>query len=119
MTDVEKVQVRRIYDDPRPDDGRRVLVDRIWPRGMSKERAQLHEWCKQVAPSTDLRRWYRHDPDKFDEFGRRYRAELDEPERARAYAHLQQLAADGRLTLLTASKRSDISEAAVLARLLG
>ena len=118
MTIAPEVQVRRIYEDPRRDDGQRVLVDRIWPRGVSKERAHLDEWCKQIAPSTDLRTWYGHDPDKFDEFDRRYRAELEEPQRAMAFAHLRELAARGRLTLLTASKRSDISEATVLANLL-
>lgn len=112
------MQVRRIYESPRADDGQRVLVDRIWPRGVSKERAHLDEWCQQVAPSTDLRKWYGHDPDKYDEFARRYRAELEDPERAEAYTHLDELAARGRLTLLTASKRSDISEATVLADLL-
>lgn len=111
-----KVRVRRIYDDPAPDDGTRVLVDRLWPRGMSKERAHLDEWCKEIAPSTELRKWYHHDPDRFDEFTRRYRAELDEGEQADALAHLRGLADDGPLTLLTATKDPDISEAAVLAR---
>ena len=60
--------VRRIYDDPAPADGKRVLVDRLWPRGVSKERADLFEWCKDIAPSTELREWYGHDPAKFDEF---------------------------------------------------
>jgi uncharacterized protein YeaO (DUF488 family) len=112
------VQVRRVYDPPEPDDGRRVLVDRLWPRGLSKERADLDDWCKEIAPSTGLRRWYGHDPDRYAEFARRYRAELDEPERAAALARLRELAGQGRLTLLTATKRSDISEAAVLADLL-
>ena len=118
MTHVPHVQVRRAYDPPEADDGQRVLVDRLWPRGLSKERAHLDEWCKEVAPSTELREWYGHDPDRYDEFARRYRAELDEPERAAAFAKLRELAANGPLTLLTASKRSDISEAAVLAGLL-
>ena len=74
-----KVQVRRVYDDPRPEDGTRVLVDRIWPRGMTKQKAELDEWCKQVAPSTALRTWYGHDPERFDEFARRYRDELGNP----------------------------------------
>ena len=113
-----KVQVRRVYDPPRDDDGQRVLVDRIWPRGLSKERAHLDDWCKNVAPSTDLRKWYGHDPERYDEFARRYRAELGDPEHADAYADLQAIAAKGTLTLLTATKRSDISEAAVLADLL-
>ena len=114
-----QVQIRRVYDPPQPDDGRRVLVDRLWPRGLSKERARLDDWCREIAPSTELRKWYDHDPDRYVEFARRYRAELDDPERAAALAHLRELAGRGRLTLLTATKRSDISEAAVLADLLG
>ncbi|MGA4787443.1 DUF488 domain-containing protein [Nocardia sp. AB354] len=114
-----RVQVRRIYDDPDPDDGMRVLVDRLWPRGMSKENAHLDEWCKTIAPSTELRTWYGHDPAKFDEFGRRYREELRNPERAADLDHLRELAGRGMLTLLSATKRIDISEAAVLADLVG
>ena len=112
------VRVRRAYDPPESDDGRRVLVDRLWPRGLSKQRAHLDEWCKEVAPSTELREWYGHDPDRFAEFARRYRSELGEAERAAALAGLRDSAAHGPLTLLTAAKRSDISEATVLADLL-
>jgi len=112
------VQVRRVYDDPADGDGTRVLVDRIWPRGMAKEKAALDEWCKHIAPSTELRKWYSHDPDRFAEFTRRYQDELTEPERAEALTHLRQLATDRTLTLLTASKAADISEATVLAELL-
>jgi uncharacterized protein YeaO (DUF488 family) len=119
MAGKRTVHVRRVYEDPERGDGARVLVDRIWPRGMSKERARLDEWCKQVAPSTELRKWYGHDPDRFEEFGHRYRAELkDDPERADALAHLRDLAADRPLTLLTATKDPAISEAQVLAGLL-
>jgi uncharacterized protein YeaO (DUF488 family) len=113
------VQVRRVYDAPQSGDGQRVLVDRLWPRGLSKERAHLDEWCKDVAPSAGLRQWYGHDPARYEEFTRRYRAELAEPERAAALARLRELAARGRISLLTATKRSDISEAAVLADVLG
>jgi uncharacterized protein YeaO (DUF488 family) len=113
-----KVQVRRVYDEREDNDGLRVLVDRIWPRGMTKARAALDEWCKDVAPSTELRKWYSHDPAKFSEFTRRYGAELEQAESARALRHLRDLAADGRLTLLTGSKAVDISEAAVLAAIL-
>jgi uncharacterized protein YeaO (DUF488 family) len=113
-----RVQVRRIYDEPEPSDGTRVLVDRIWPRGVSKARAALDEWCKNVAPSDELRKWYGHDPDRFEEFGRRYRQELEDPQRAEALAHLRGLAKGRQLTLLTATKRPEISEAAVLAALL-
>lgn len=113
-----KVRVRRIYDEPDALDGTRVLVDRLWPRGVSKAKAHLDEWCKDVAPSRALRRWYDHDPAKFAEFRRRYRAELEEPVRAQALQHLRELADGHRLTLLTATKHPDISEAAVLADLL-
>jgi uncharacterized protein YeaO (DUF488 family) len=114
-----QVRVRRAYEEPESGDGTRVLVDRLWPRGLSKARAALDEWCKDVAPSTDLRKWYSHDPDRFAEFGRRYQAELDDPQRAAALAHLRELAAADRpLTLLTATKQPEISEAAVLAGLL-
>ncbi|WP_243062788.1 DUF488 domain-containing protein [Humibacter sp. RRB41] len=112
------VQVRRIYDAAEPTDGKRVLVDRLWPRGISKERAALFEWCKDVAPSPELRQWYAHDPEKFDEFAGRYLHELEDPERSAALDGLRALASDGTLTLLTASKRDDISEATVLQGIL-
>lgn len=114
----ETVRVRRVYDAPDAADGRRVLVDRIWPRGLKKQDARLDEWCKAVAPSAELRTWYGHDPNRFDEFTACYRAELEEPERAAALEHLRDLASQGPLTLLTASRRSDISQATVLAELL-
>lgn len=113
-----KVRVRRVYEEPAADDGSRVLVDRIWPRGLTRADAALDEWCKGVAPSTELRKWYGHDPARFDEFARRYRAELDEPERAKALAHLRDLAAHRSVTLLTATKDAAISAAAVLAEVV-
>jgi uncharacterized protein YeaO (DUF488 family) len=118
MADKRSIRVARVYDDPGPDDGRRVLVDRVWPRGLSRQRASLDEWCKEVAPSTELRKWYGHDPDRYQEFSRRYQEELAGPERSAALAHLRQLAGSGPLTLLTATKQCDISQAAVLAHLL-
>lgn len=113
------VQVRRVYDAARDDDGTRVLVDRIWPRGMTKAKAALDEWCKDVSPSTELRKWYGHDPAKFDEFTQRYKAELEAPARTQALDHLRELAKAKRLTLLTATKAAGISEARVLADLIG
>lgn len=112
------IQVRRVYDPPETSDGARVLVDRLWPRGLSKERADLTEWCKTVAPSTELRQWYGHDPAKFEEFEQRYRAELDEPERSNALDDLRAYAAQGPITLLTASRAWQISEATVLQKVL-
>jgi uncharacterized protein YeaO (DUF488 family) len=115
----EPVRVRRAYEEPEPGDGIRVLVDRLWPRGLSKARAALDEWCKDVAPSAELRQWYGHVPDRFAEFGHRYQAELADPQRAAALARLRELAAGDRpLTLLTATRQPEISEAAVLASLL-
>src|SRR6516164_2763906 len=114
----ERIQVRRVYDRPQPGDGTRVLVDRLWPRGLTKAKAALDEWCKHVAPSDELRKWYGHDPVRFAEFSRRYRLELQDPTQAEALAHLRGLAKDRQLTLLTATRQPEISEAAVLATLL-
>jgi uncharacterized protein YeaO (DUF488 family) len=115
---IAKVQVRRAYDPPADDDGYRVLVDRLWPRGLSKDRAHIDEWCKALAPSTELRKWYQHDPDLWPQFAQRYRIELSEPAAAAEIARLQDLAAKGPVTVLTGSKRSDISDATVIAELL-
>ncbi|MEU0603612.1 DUF488 family protein [Streptomyces sp. NPDC006393] len=112
------VTYRRIYEEPSPRDGKRVLVDRLWPRGVSKEEADLDEWLKDVAPSTDLRRWYHHDVEHFAEFRRRYIAELHDPEHQQAVEQLRDLAAHDTVTLLTATKDADHSEAAVLAQWL-
>ena len=117
MTD-PTINVRRIYEERRDDDGARILVDRLWPRGVSKERAHLDEWMKDIAPSTELRQWYSHDPAKFDEFTARYRDELRQPTQAAELARLRELARKGPVTLLTASKAVDISEATVIAGLL-
>jgi uncharacterized protein YeaO (DUF488 family) len=108
------VRIGRPYEPRVATDGARVLVDRLWPRGLSKERADLDEWCKDIAPSAELRRWYGHDPERFDEFAHRYRVELADPERAEVLRHLRGLAQAGPLTLLTATKDPSISEAAVL-----
>ncbi len=112
------IKVARVYGEPATGSGARVLVDRLWPRGLSKEQAHLDEWCTQVAPSPALRKWYAHDPDRFEEFARRYRAELEEPERVEAVRHLRERAEHGTLVLLTATKDARISEAVVLADVL-
>lgn len=114
----QPVQVRRAYDLPQADDGARVLVDRLWPRGISKEKAHFTEWCKEVAPSTELRKWYAHDPQRYEQFRERYLNELQSPDRAAVLGRLRELAAQGQLTLITASKAASISEAQVLADLL-
>jgi uncharacterized protein YeaO (DUF488 family) len=112
------IQVRRVYEAPKRGDGYRVLVDRLWPRGVSKDEARLDEWCKQAAPSTELRKWYGHDPQRFGDFRRRYRAELRQPAAANPVEHLRCLATRRNVTLLTATKDLDISGASVLAELL-
>jgi uncharacterized protein YeaO (DUF488 family) len=118
MTRKSEIRVARIYDVPSRKDGTRVLVDRVWPRGLSKDEAHIDEWLKDVAPSTELRRWYAHDPHRFKAFTRRYLAELDDPERAEALMTLQRLARERTLTLLSATKNLEISQAAVLADVL-
>jgi uncharacterized protein YeaO (DUF488 family) len=112
------IQIRRVYDTPSPCGGARVLVDRVWPRGLRKDAARLDDWAKDVAPSAELRKWYGHDPAKFAEFRRRYTAELDTPGPREALARLRALAADGPVTLLTATRDLSLSQAAVLAELL-
>nr|WP_201799368.1 DUF488 family protein [Subtercola vilae] len=112
------MRVGRAYDARVRGDGVRVLVDRLWPRGLSKGAADFDEWQKAVAPSTALRQWYGHDPVLFEEFSARYRVELEDPDRARILSHLRALARHGNVTVLTASKAADISEAAVLVGIL-
>ncbi|MDN3356286.1 DUF488 family protein [Actinomadura sp. DC4] len=112
-----QVTVVRIYEDQAKTPGTRVLVDRVWPRGISKEAAHLDLWLKDVAPSTALRQWYGHDPAKFEEFRRRYEGELIEPRGSEALRRLRDLAASP-LVLVTATKDVPHSQAAVLADLL-
>jgi uncharacterized protein YeaO (DUF488 family) len=112
------VRVRRVREQRDPDDGTRVLVDRLWPRGLAKADADQDRWLRDVAPSTELRRWFGHDPDRFAEFARRYRAELGAEPAASALAELRATATAGPLTLLTATHDVDTSHARVLADVL-
>ena len=118
MAGMPSIRIRRPYADPDPADGMRILVDRLWPRGLAKGAAAIDEWLKAVAPSTELRRWYGHVPERFAEFQRRYQDELRQPERAQALQHLRQLARSGTITLLTASRDVEHSQAAALAHRL-
>jgi len=113
------IVLKRIYDEPGHNDGTRVLVDRVWPRGMRKEDAHIDAWNKDVAPSSALRKWYGHDPEKFDEFASRYREELDTQEGRTALSDLRESVKGKRLTLVTATKDIEHSQAAVLAEILG
>ena len=108
-----RFEIERVYDDE-GGGGYRVLVDRLWPRGISKERAALDEWAKDVAPSDGLRRWYGHDPDKFAEFARRYRSELRTAPGKDLVTHLRLTARTEPVILLTATRDVAHSGATVL-----
>jgi uncharacterized protein YeaO (DUF488 family) len=112
------VRVRRVYDPAEPEDGVRVLVDRLWPRGLAKDVARVDEWPKAITPSTELRRWYHAGEGTYEEFAERYEAELAADEAAEALDGVRELLRKGDVTLLTASKTPQRSHATVLTRLL-
>ena len=112
---VNHVQVKRVYDAPSPADGARVLVDRLWPRGVRKERAHLSLWLKDAAPSPALRQWFDHRADRWREFTLRYRAELKTNP---AIARLHELQRQGAVTLLYAARDENMNHARVLAEFL-
>ncbi|WP_424363867.1 DUF488 domain-containing protein [Methylocystis parvus] len=108
------IHLKRAYDPPEEDDGLRVLVDRLWPRGLSKDKAAIDHWAKASAPSNELRRWFGHDPARWDEFQSRYREELQSPEAEEEIATLRALARKSRMTLLYAAKDEERNNAVVL-----
>ena len=110
------LNIKRIYDNPADDDGYRILVDRIWPRGVSKERAKLDRWAKtEVTPTTDLRKWFAHDPAKFDEFKARYIEQLNSrPEAAQFADDVRNLLHDANITLLYAARDPHINHVVIL-----
>lgn len=110
------VRIKRIYDAADPADGRRILVDRLWPRGVSREKALADDWLKDLAPSDELRRWFGHDPARWPEFQARYRAELSS--QGQRLAELRALADRGPVTLLYAARDSEHNNAVVLRELL-
>ena len=109
------VRIKRVYEPPAADDGERILVDRLWPRGISKEKADFQEWMKDVAPSTALRKWFDHRPERWAEFQTRYRDELKGNP---ALDDLRKRAAAGTVTLLYGSRNTEFNHAAVLADVL-
>ena len=112
------VALKRVYDEPESGDGTRVLVERLWPRGLSKERAHVDFWLKEIAPSRELRTWFGHDPEKFAEFRRRYETELASQTGQAALAQLRELAKQGPVTLVFAAHDTEHSNAVVLRDLL-
>ena len=112
------VALKRVYDEPEPGDGTRVLVDRLWPRGLSKERAHIDLWLKEIAPSSELRTWFGHDPEKFAEFRRRYQNEIASETGQTALAKLRAQAKQGPVTLVFAARDTEHANAVVLRDLL-
>jgi len=110
------VRIKRAYEPVERSDGYRVLIDRLWPRGVSKEQARLDEWARELAPSAELRRWFGHDPARFDEFRRRYSKELTAHEDK--LRELRRRAREGTLTLVHAARDTEHNDAVVLAELL-
>lgn len=112
------LKVKRIYEKPSPADGQRFLVDRLWPRGLKKEDAHLQAWLKDLAPSTDLRRWFSHDPQHWEEFQQRYVKELEDPQKAPQIKILLERARQGIATLVFAAKDTKKNNAVVLKQYL-
>lgn len=110
------VRIKRAYEPAEATDGYRVLIDRLWPRGVSKEGARLDEWARELAPSGELRRWFGHEPDRFDEFRRRYLAELGE--QTEKVRELRRRSSRARLTLVYSAHDTEHNDAVVLAELL-
>jgi len=110
------IRIKRAYDPPEPDDGLRILIDRLWPRGMPKAQLKLDSWVKHLSPSNALRKWYQHDPEKFTEFRKRYVAELKAE--GEGLAELRAAVKGRTVTLLTATKELELSHATVLRELL-
>jgi len=110
------LRIKRIYDEPSPADGLRILVDRIWPRGMSKDRAHIDRWEKELGPSNELRKWFGHEPARFDEFARRYRIELSA--RSELVDEIRALAAEHTVTLVYSARDEDHNQAVVIASVI-
>ena len=106
------IKIKRVYDAPTPDDGIRILVDRLWPRGLSKEKAKVDLWLKEIAPSNELRKWYAHDPKKWAEFRKRYFNDMDT--KGELVNQIVQKTREGDITLLYSSKEEKLNNAAAL-----
>lgn len=112
----KNVKLKRAYESPTDSDGKRVLVDRLWPRGVTKTDAAIDYWAKELAPSTELRKWFAHDPSRWEEFGRRYAAEINE--HREEFDRLRDLALKGPITLVYAARDETHNDAVILRELL-
>ncbi len=110
------LRIKRVYEDSSPADGLRILVDRIWPRGMSKDRAHIARWEKELGPSTELRKWFGHDPARFEEFDRRYREEL--AAQAGLLAEIREMSEHQAVTLVYSARDEQHNQAVVLAAVI-
>jgi uncharacterized protein YeaO (DUF488 family) len=110
------LKIKRVYDPVSPDDGKRVLVDRLWPRGIKKEKAQIDEWLKEISPSNELRKWYSHDPSKWAEFKKRYKKEL--AEKSELLKRIKAEAKKQTVTLLFSTKELELNNAVALKEIL-
>ncbi len=108
------LRVKRVYEEPEGADGERILVDRIWPRGISKDKARLSGWRKELAPSNDLRKWFGHDPERWEKFKERYRAELEEAGKMEEVREISDTAEQGNVTLIFGAKDTEYNNARAL-----
>ncbi len=112
------IKIKRAYEAKAPGDGRRILIDRLWPRGLSKSEAQINEWLKDLGPSTDLRKWFGHDPEKWEEFKKRYLKELSSPEKIKLLEDIARKAKQDSITLIYSARDTEHSDANVLEELI-
>ena len=113
-----QIQIKRAYAEVLASDGKRILVDRLWPRGIKKQEAKIDLWSKEISPSAELRKWYAHDPQHWLEFQQRYTAELSLNAQAKQLEEIRQLAQQEKVTFITATKSADYNHALVLKQLL-
>ena len=106
------ITIKRVYEEPSKDDGRRILIDRLWPRGLTKEKAKIDLWLKDIAPSTELRKWFGHDPAKWQEFKKRYVAEIKN--NSQIFSQLEEELKKGKVTLVYGAKDEEHNDAVVL-----
>lgn len=110
------IQIKRIYEKPDSEDGYRILIDRLWPRGIKKEDVEINEWNKEIAPSTELRKWFNHQQEKFEEFSELYKQELSN--KGEQLSHIRSIAKTENITLLYAAKDRKINHAVILQKIL-
>lgn len=113
---MKTINIKRVYDDKSKDDGYRVFIDRLWPRGVSKDEAHFDEWLKELAPSTELRKWFDHKPERFDEFSKRYKKEIQDHKEE--IDKLRNIAKSQKITLLFAAKNAEMNNAVVIKEIL-